>query len=105
MFWTLEETLFARFLLSVVFRVDFSKSFGPSQCLVDGSSSELWKWHRRFGNLSFDLLARLNLLCLIQGLPKLRFEKDLVCDPCRHEKMVAASHPLMNKVMTKRPNL
>ena len=105
MFWTLEETLFARFLLSVVFRVDFSKSFGPSQCLVDGSSSELWKWHRRFGNLSFDLLARLSSLYLIQGLLKLRYEKDLVCHPCRHGKMVAASHPLMNKVMTKRPDL
>jgi hypothetical protein len=70
---------------------------------VAGSSSELWKWHRRLGHLSFDLLARLSLLDLIRGLPKLKFEKDLVCHPCRHGKMVAASHPPMNQVMTQEP--
>jgi hypothetical protein len=51
--------------------------------------------------LSFDLLARLSSLDLIRGLPKLKFEKDLICYPCRHGKMVAASHPPMNQVMTK----
>jgi len=53
--------------------------------------------------LSFDLLARLSCLDLIQGFPKLKFEKDLVCHPCRHGKMVAASHPPVNLVMTKEP--
>jgi hypothetical protein len=33
--------------------------------LVARSSSELWKWHRRLGHLSFDLLARLSSLDLI----------------------------------------
>ena len=28
------------------------------------------------------------------------FEKDLVCHPCRHGKMIAASHPPVNQVMT-----
>ena len=69
-----------------------------------GSSSELWKWHRRLGHLSFDLLARLSSLDLIRGLPKLKFEKDLVCHPCRHGKIVAASHPPVNQVMTKEPD-
>jgi hypothetical protein len=70
---------------------------------VAGSSSELWKWHRRLGHLSFDLLARLSSLDLNRGLPKLKFEKDLVCHRCRHGKMVAASHPPINQVMTKEP--
>ena len=65
-----------------------------------GSSSKLWKWHRRLGHLSFDLLARLISLDL---LAKLKFEKDLVRHPCRHGKMVAASHPPVNQVMTKKP--
>ena len=65
------------------------------------SSSELW--HRRLGHLSFDLLARLSSLDLIRGLPKLKFEKDLVCHPCCHGKMVTASHPPVNQVMTKEP--
>src|SRR6185312_1611933 len=64
-----------------VFLVDFSGTpFGPSHCLMAGPSSDLWKWHRRLGHLSFDLLSRLSSLGLIQGLPKLKFEKDLVDD-------------------------
>ena len=86
-----------------VFKADFSWSFGFSRCLMAGSSSELWKWHRRLGHLSFDLLVRLSSLDLIRGLPKLKFEKDLVCHPCRHGKMVAASHPPVNQIMTSEP--
>lgn len=86
-----------------IFRADFSTSFGPSRCLVASSSSELWKWHRRLGHLSFDLLSRLSSLGLVQGLPKLKFEKELVCAPCRHGKMVAASHPPVNQVITDHP--
>jgi transposase InsO family protein len=64
---------------------------------------ELWKWHRRLGHLSFDLLSRLSVLGLVQGLPRLKFQKDLVCVPCRHGKMVAASYPPLTTVMTERP--
>ena len=54
--------------------------------------------------MSFDLLARSSSLDLIRGLPKLKFEKDLVCHPCHHGKMVVASHPHVNQVMTKEPS-
>ena len=53
--------------------------------------------------MSFDLLSRLSALDLIRGLPKLKFEKDLVCAPCRHGKMIAASHTPVNQVMTSHP--
>jgi hypothetical protein len=53
--------------------------------------------------LSFDLLCRVSSLGLIQGLPKLKFENDLVCHPCHHDKMVAASHSPVTKVMTSQP--
>ncbi|WVZ89633.1 hypothetical protein U9M48_036012 [Paspalum notatum var. saurae] len=65
---------------------------GPARRLVVSPSADIWKWHRRLGHLSFDLLVRLSSMGLIRGLPKLRAEKDLVCHPCRHGKMVAASH-------------
>jgi hypothetical protein len=42
-----------------VFRVDFSQSFGVERCFLAGSSSELWKWHRKLGHLSFDLFVSL----------------------------------------------
>jgi hypothetical protein len=68
-----------------------------------GSSSELWKWHRKLSHLSFDLLSRLSKLNLVRGLPRLRFEKELVCAPCRHVKMVASSHLPLTDVMTEHP--
>jgi hypothetical protein len=53
--------------------------------------------------MSFDILCRLSSLGLIQGLPNLKFEKDLVCHPCHHGNMVAASHFPVTKVMTSQP--
>jgi hypothetical protein len=68
-----------------------------------GSSSELWKWHRTLGHLSFDLLSRLSKLHLVRRLPRLKFEKEFVCAPCRHAKMVASYHPPLTDLMTERP--
>jgi hypothetical protein len=48
-----------------VFRADFSQSSGVERCFLAGSSSELWKWHRKLGRLSFDLLSRLSKLNLV----------------------------------------
>jgi hypothetical protein len=64
------------------------------------SSFELWKWHKRLGHLSFDLLCRLSGLVLLRGSPLLKFESDLACAPCRHGKMIVASHSPINTVMT-----
>jgi hypothetical protein len=57
----------------------------------------------RSGHLSFDLLCRLSGLGLLRGLLLLKFESNLVCGPCRHGKMIAASHSLVNTVMTEQP--
>jgi transposase InsO family protein len=86
-----------------IFRADFSQCVGSSRCLVAGVSAQLWKWHRRLGHLSFDLLSRLSGLGLVRGLPKLKYQNDFVCAPCRHGKMVAASHLPLTSVMTERP--
>jgi hypothetical protein len=48
-----------------VFRANFSQSSGVERCFLAGSSSELWKWHRKLGHLSFDLLSRLSKLNLV----------------------------------------
>jgi transposase InsO family protein len=86
-----------------VFRAYFSQSLGVERCFLAGSLSELWKWHRKLGHLSFDLLSCLSKLNLVRGLPRLRLEKELVCALCRHVKMVASSHPPLTDVMTERP--
>jgi hypothetical protein len=86
-----------------VFQDDFSFAQSSLRCLISQSSSELWKWHRRLGHPSFDLLCRLSGLGLLRGLPLLKFESDLVCAPCRHGKMIADSHSPINTVMTEHP--
>jgi hypothetical protein len=43
-----------------IFRANFSQYVGSSCCLVVGVSTELCKWHRRLGQLRFDLLSRLS---------------------------------------------
>jgi hypothetical protein len=40
-----------------VFQTDFSSAQSSLRCLISQSSFELWKWHRRLGHLSFDLLC------------------------------------------------
>jgi hypothetical protein len=86
-----------------VFQADFSSGQSSLRCLISQSSSDLWKWHRRLGHLSFDLLCQLSGLGLLRGLPLLKFESDLVCAPCHHGKMIVASHSLINTVMTEHP--
>ncbi|WVZ80793.1 hypothetical protein U9M48_028244 [Paspalum notatum var. saurae] len=99
-----EDTLVCSLLpFGQVFRVDLTSVSGPARCLVASPSADIWKWHRRLGHLSFDLLVRLSSMGLIRGLPKLKAEKDLVCHPCRHGKMVAASHTPVSQVMTSYP--
>ena len=99
-----EETLVCSLLpFSQVFRVDLTSVSGPACCLVASPSAAIWKWHRRLSHLSFDLPVRLSSMGLIRGLPKLKAEKDLVCHPCRHGKMVAASHAPVSQVMTSYP--
>jgi hypothetical protein len=48
-----------------VFQADFSSALSSLRCLILQSSSELWKWHRRVGHLSFDLLCRFSGLALL----------------------------------------
>jgi transposase InsO family protein len=69
------------------------------KCLILQSSSELWKWHTKLGHLRFDLLCQLGGLGLLGGLPLLKFENNLVCAPCHHGKMIAASQSSVNTMM------
>jgi hypothetical protein len=86
-----------------VFQADFSFAQSSLRCLLSQSFSELWKWHRRLGHMSFDLLCRLSSLGLLRGFPLLKFESNLICASCHHGKMIAASHSLINTVMTEQP--
>jgi hypothetical protein len=90
--------------LGKVSQADFSFAQSSVKCLISKSSSGLWKWHRRFGHLRFDLLCRLSGLGLLRALPLLKFESKLFCSPCRHGKMIiTASHSSVNTMMNEQP--
>jgi hypothetical protein len=89
--------------LGEVFQADSSFAQSSVKCFISQYSSEFWKWHRRLGHLSFNLLCRLSGLGLLRGLSLLKFESNLVCSPCHHGKMIDASHSLVNTMMTKTP--
>jgi hypothetical protein len=86
-----------------VFQDDFSFAQSSTKCLISGSSSKLSKWHRRLGHMSFDFLCWLSGLGFLQALPLLKFESNFVSVPCRHGKMIVASHSLVNTMMTEQP--
>jgi hypothetical protein len=48
-----------------VFQAEFSFAQSSLRYFLSQSSSEIWKWHRRLGHLSFDLLYRLSDLGLL----------------------------------------
>jgi hypothetical protein len=74
-----------------IFQTDLSFAQSSVKCLISQSFSELWKWHRRLGHLSFNLLCRLSALGILRGLLLLKFESNFVCAPCRYGKLIAAS--------------
>jgi len=55
------------------------------QCLLT-KDDDTWLWHRRLCHIHMHRLNRLNRKQLVEGLPKLKFEKDKVCEACQKGK-------------------
>ncbi|GJS02666.1 zinc finger, CCHC-type containing protein [Tanacetum coccineum] len=52
-------------------------------CLFSkASKTKSWLWHRRLSHLNFGEINHLARHGLVQGLPKLKFEKDHLCSAC-----------------------
>ena len=66
-------------------------------------SHDSWIWHRRLGHANFDLIDELGKRELVNGLPKLKFNKDKICDACQMGKQTKSSFKLKNNVSTSRP--
>nr|GEW60711.1 hypothetical protein [Tanacetum cinerariifolium] len=60
--------------------------------LGTASSSQSWLWHQRLSNLHFATINNLVKNNLVQGLPKMKFEKDNLCSACKHGKIHRKHH-------------
>ena len=54
-------------------------------CLLT-KHKESWLWHRRITHIHMHHLNKLISKDLVVGLPKLKFEKDPICDTCQKGK-------------------
>nr|GFB16527.1 retrovirus-related Pol polyprotein from transposon TNT 1-94 [Tanacetum cinerariifolium] len=64
-----------------------------STCLLAKvSSSQSWLWHQRLSHLNFTIINNLVKSNLVQGLPKMKFEKDHLCPACEQGKIHQKHH-------------
>nr|GFA22751.1 retrovirus-related Pol polyprotein from transposon TNT 1-94 [Tanacetum cinerariifolium] len=64
-----------------------------SKCLLAKASSlQSWLWHQRLSHLNFDTINNLVKKNLVQGLPKMKFEKDHLCSACEQGKIHRKYH-------------
>nr|GEX49088.1 hypothetical protein [Tanacetum cinerariifolium] len=60
--------------------------------LSKASKTKSWLWHQRLSHLNFGEINRLARQGLVQGLPKLKFEKDHLCFACAMGKSKKNPH-------------
>jgi len=64
---------------------------------------ESWLWHRRITHIHMHHLNKLISKDLVVCLPKLKFEKDHICEACQKGKKIKHSFKLKNIVSTSKP--
>nr|GEY98585.1 hypothetical protein [Tanacetum cinerariifolium] len=60
--------------------------------LAKASSSQSWLWHQHLYHLNFTTINNLVKNNLVQGLPKMKFEKDHLCSTCEQGKIHRKHH-------------
>nr|GEY09920.1 hypothetical protein [Tanacetum cinerariifolium] len=64
-----------------------------SACLLAKAySSQSWLWHQRLSHLIFATINNLVKNNLVQGLPKMKLEKDHLCSTCEQRKIHQKHH-------------
>jgi len=93
-----KEVLLVGKRINNVYLLDISNSTSIG-CLLT-KHEESWLWHRRIAYIHMYHLNKLISNDLVIGLPKLKFEKDHVCEACQKVKQTKRSFKLKNIVST-----
>lgn len=89
-----------------VYVVDLEDLAKNNPCLVasDTKANDIsWLWHRKLGHASMDTISKLVKRDSVIGLPKLKFEKNKICEACQYGKQSRSSFKSINCVTTTRP--
>nr|GEV68441.1 hypothetical protein [Tanacetum cinerariifolium] len=71
--------------------------------LAKASSSQSWLWHQRLSHLNFATMNNLVKNNLVQGLPKMKFEKDHLCSACEQGKIHQKHHKSKTTFASNKP--
>nr|GFA67637.1 hypothetical protein [Tanacetum cinerariifolium] len=75
-----------------------------STCLLAKASSlQSWLWHQRLSQLNFTTINNLVKNNLVQGLPKMKFEKDHLCSACEPGKIHRKHHKSKTTFASNKP--
>nr|GFA80385.1 retrovirus-related Pol polyprotein from transposon TNT 1-94 [Tanacetum cinerariifolium] len=75
-----------------------------STCLLaNSSSSQSWLWHQRLSHLNSATINNLVKNNLVQGLPKMKFEKYHLCSICEQGKIHQKHHMSKTTFASKKP--
>nr|GEY28705.1 retrovirus-related Pol polyprotein from transposon TNT 1-94 [Tanacetum cinerariifolium] len=64
----------------------------PICLLSKASKNKSWLWHQRLNHLNFGTINDLARKDLVQGLPRLKFERDHLCSACQLGKRKKHTH-------------
>ena len=95
------ETIVVGKRVSTVYMLNVS-SIIPMNCLLS-RDDESWLWHRRLAHIHMHHLNRIVSKDLVIGLPKLKFERNKLCEACQKGKQTKSSFKPINVVSTTRP--
>nr|GEX20095.1 hypothetical protein [Tanacetum cinerariifolium] len=71
--------------------------------LAKASSSQSWLWHQCLSHLNFATIKNLVKNNLVQGLPKMKFEKDHLCSDCEQGKIHRKHHKSKTAFASNKP--
>nr|GEV48671.1 copia protein [Tanacetum cinerariifolium] len=71
--------------------------------LAKASSSQSWLWHQRLSHLNFATINNLMKNNLVQGLPKMKFEKDHLCSTSEQGKIHRKHHKSKTSFASNKP--
>nr|GEU43624.1 retrovirus-related Pol polyprotein from transposon TNT 1-94 [Tanacetum cinerariifolium] len=71
--------------------------------LAKASSSQSWLWHQRLSHLNFATINNLVKTNLVEGLPKMKFEKDHLCSACEQGKIHREHHKCKTAFASNKP--
>jgi len=96
------ETILVGKRVNNVYMLNVSCITSSMNCLLT-RNDESWLWHKILAHIHMHHLNRLASKELVIGLPKLKFERNILCEACQKGKQTKSSFKPMNVVSTSRP--